>query len=104
MTKINELLSGSVYDSKVSGGPENASMASVMSKLDDNLHNIAVATLKLDNAAGKLDNGKRLFNYSTRFTLECGAPSAANANLPVTSGPTYSTTFRDIMASCASQN
>jgi hypothetical protein len=104
MAKINELLSGSVYDSKVSGGPENASMASVMSKLDDNLHNIAVATLKLDNATGKLDNGKRLFNYSTRFTLECGAPSAANANIPVTSGPTYSTKFVDIMASCASQN
>ncbi len=104
MSKINELLGSTVYDSKVSGGPQNVSMTSVMSKLDDNLHNIAVATLKLDNATGKLDNGKRLFNYSTRFTIECGAPSAAGSNTPVTSGPTYSTKFVDIMASCASQN
>jgi hypothetical protein len=107
MDKLNELLATSIYDSKVNSGPQDTSMSSVLSKLDSNGHSIAVGTMvlpKVNGADSKLSNGKRLFNYSTRFTLECGAPSAANANTPVTSGPTYSVKLTDLVSTCTTQN
>ena len=55
-------------------------------------------------SANKFTDGKRLFNYSTRFKLECDSATIPVANRYITTNPTYSTKSVDMISTCVGQD
>ncbi len=100
----NNMLSSNIYTSISGAGTGN--MMSTMDKRDANGDSQAKMQIKYVANGGKLPvSGKRLFYYSTRFTIECDArnpnPAAQTYN-PANS--TYSRKSIDIIAKCTTQN
>lgn len=54
--------------------------------------------------APKFDSGKRLFNYSTRFTMECGSLAEPIATRYVKTNATYSSKSVDMLSICIGQD
>jgi hypothetical protein len=96
---INLQLGLPKYFSSNSGGDSNKSLEGVVD--DRNGSGISGGQILL-YSANKFSSGKRLFNYSTRFKLECDSKTATTQYS--TSNITYSSKILDVPSSCTGQD
>jgi hypothetical protein len=106
MKKINEMLQSStttIYSSvPETSTTKNVNLSTALGTISARPErNVVSAKIKLDEKI----NGKRLFYYSTRFTLECNVGDADGNMITKSTNPnSYSSKSVDIIASCQGQN
>jgi hypothetical protein len=100
MTAINGQLSTSKYKSSNSEG-SNKSLLELMA--DRNATGFSAGTIVMSSNT-KLSSGKRLFNYSTRFKLECDSAAEPLATQYRVTNSTYSSKSVDVLSTCVGQD
>jgi hypothetical protein len=100
MTAINGQLSTSKYKSSNSEG-SNKSLLELMA--DRNATGFSAGTIVMSSNT-KLSSGKRLFNYSTRFKLECDSAAEPLATQYRVTNSTYSSKSLDVLSTCIGQD
>ncbi len=96
MTELNTQLASSKY-----GPNRNQTLGSVMSTV--NQYGVSSGQIILEKVA-RFPNGKRLFNYSTRFKMECDNANAAGGSYSNPTASTYSTKSVNTVSTCVGQN
>ncbi len=96
ITELNSQLASSKY-----GANRNQSFSSVMSTV--NQYGISSGQIILEKV-NRFPNGKRLFNYSTRFKMECDNANAVGGSYSNPTASTYSTKSVNTVSTCVGQN
>lgn len=96
ITELTSQLGSSKY-----GLSRNQSFSSVMSTV--NQYGISSGQIILEKVA-RFPNGKRLFNYSTRFKMECDNSNAQGGAYSNPTASTYSTKSVNTISTCVGQN